>query len=71
MQIGGVRRYEKCSWLRFSCSFKPCLVLSHPLLHVLFTMTRVIYYICVSSTVMRLKCFHPFFECFTFSCYFT
>ncbi len=51
-------------------SFKPCLIFSHPILHVLLSLTRVIHYISMSVTVMRAKCIHPFFECFTFRRYF-
>jgi len=59
--------------LFFSCvlgSFKPCFVFSHPFLHLLLTMTRVIHYISVSFSVMWSKGFHPFFKCFTFRRYF-
>src|SRR4030066_1632547 len=56
--------------LAFWDSIKPCLIFNHPLFHVLLSMTRVFHYLRMSLTVMRLKCFHPFFECFTFRRYF-
>lgn len=33
-------------------------------------MTRVFHFIGMSNKIMRLKCFHPSFECFTFGSYF-
>ncbi len=38
--------------------------------HVLLTMTRVIHYVTMGLSVMRLKCFHPLFERFTLRRYF-
>jgi len=61
-RVGSISSYSRGS---VSGSVKPCLVLSHPLLHVLLGMTRVLHHVSMGSKVMRLQCLHPCFECFT------
>src|SRR3989338_5170140 len=57
-----------CSY--FLASIKPCLIFNHPLLHILLSMFWVFHYFRMILKVMRFKCIHPRFECFTFRRYF-
>ena len=66
----GISRRMDAQFSQVLGSIKPFFIFGHPLLHVLLTVTRIIHYVSMSLHVMRPKCFHPFFECFTFRCNF-